>query len=65
MNFANKLPYIRDRLFECYFWILGIYFEAQYCRGRKIKKITSIIDDTYDAYETIDELAPFTDAIQS
>ncbi|KAH0749003.1 hypothetical protein KY290_028235 [Solanum tuberosum] len=30
----------------------------------KVIKMTSIIDDTYDAYATFDELVPFTDAIQ-
>ncbi|PHT33625.1 hypothetical protein CQW23_25425 [Capsicum baccatum] len=68
LDFANKYPYARDRLVECYFWILGVYFEPQYSRARKmmtkVLKITSIIDDTYDAYATFDELVPFTDAIQ-
>ncbi|KAM3304362.1 hypothetical protein P3S67_015394 [Capsicum chacoense] len=68
LDFANKYPYARDRLVECYFWTLGVYFEPQYSRARKMMtkviKITSIIDDTYDAYATFDELVPFTDAIQ-
>lgn len=68
LDFANKLPYVRDRLVECYFWILGMYFEPKYSRARKmmakVLKMSSIIDDTYDAYGTLDELAPFTDAIQ-
>ncbi|XP_059299094.1 sesquiterpene synthase 9-like isoform X1 [Lycium ferocissimum] len=68
LDFANKLPYARDRLVECYFWIIGMYFEPKYSRARKmltkVIKMTSIIDDTYDAYATFDELVPFTDAIQ-
>ncbi|XP_055830648.1 sesquiterpene synthase 9-like [Solanum dulcamara] len=68
LDFANKCPYARDRLVECYFWILGVYFEPKYSRARKmmtkVLKMTSIIDDTYDAYATFDELVPFTDAIQ-
>ncbi|KAK4718669.1 hypothetical protein R3W88_017007 [Solanum pinnatisectum] len=68
LDFANKIPYARDRLVECYFWILGVYFEPKYSRARKmmtkVLKITSVIDDTFDAYATFDELVPFTDAIQ-
>uniref|UniRef100_M1CUL9 Sesquiterpene synthase 2 n=1 Tax=Solanum tuberosum TaxID=4113 RepID=M1CUL9_SOLTU len=68
LDFANKIPYARDRLVECYFWILGVYFEPKYSRARKmmtkVLKITSVIDDTFDAYATYDELVTFTDAIQ-
>ncbi|XP_006356724.1 (E,E)-germacrene B synthase-like [Solanum tuberosum] len=68
LDFANKIPYARDRLVECYFWILGVYFEPKYNRARKmmtkVLKITSVIDDTFDAYATYDELVTFTDAIQ-
>nr|G8H5M7.1 RecName: Full=Terpene synthase 9; Short=ShTPS9; AltName: Full=(1E,4E)-germacrene B synthase TPS9; AltName: Full=Alpha-humulene synthase TPS9; AltName: Full=Beta-myrcene synthase TPS9; AltName: Full=Germacrene A synthase TPS9; AltName: Full=Limonene synthase TPS9; AltName: Full=Terpinolene synthase TPS9 [Solanum habrochaites]AEM23825.1 sesquiterpene synthase [Solanum habrochaites] len=68
LDFANKYPYARDRLVECYFWILGVYFEPKYSRARKmmtkVLKMTSIIDDTFDAYATFDELEPFNDAIQ-
>lgn len=68
LDFANKYPYARDRLVECYFWILGVYFEPQYSRARKmmtkVLKMTSFIDDTFDAYATFDELMPFTGAIQ-
>ncbi|XP_059302461.1 sesquiterpene synthase 12-like [Lycium ferocissimum] len=68
LDFANKYPYARDRLVECYFWILGLYFEPQYSRARKmlvkVLKIDTILDDTFDAYATVDELVPLTDAIQ-
>ncbi|KAG5601086.1 hypothetical protein H5410_032456 [Solanum commersonii] len=68
LDFENKYPYARDRLVECYFWILGVYFEPKYSRARKmmtkVLKMTSIIDDTFDAYATFDELVTFNDAIQ-
>ncbi|KAL5737834.1 hypothetical protein ACOSP7_030595 [Xanthoceras sorbifolium] len=63
-----KFPYARDRLVECYFWTMGVYFEPQYSFPRRIlTKVTamaSILDDTYDAYGTYEELELFTDAIQ-
>ncbi|KAJ4945394.1 hypothetical protein NE237_022048 [Protea cynaroides] len=68
LDFVTKLPYARDRLVECYFWIVGVYFEAHYSLARmnltKIIVMTSIIDDTYDVYGTYEELKLFTDAIE-
>ncbi|CAN4114334.1 unnamed protein product [Withania somnifera] len=34
LNFVKTLPYARDRVVECYFWALGVYFEPQYSRAR-------------------------------
>lgn len=43
-------------------------FEPQYKIGReigaKLVALITIIDDTYDAYGTAEELEPFTEAIQ-
>nr|XP_010323000.1 (E,E)-germacrene B synthase-like [Solanum lycopersicum] len=68
LDFANKYPYARDRLVECYFWILGVYFEPKYSRARKMMtkviQMASFFDDTFDAYATFDELEPFNNAIQ-
>nr|BBO53955.1 sesquiterpene synthase 2 [Angelica keiskei] len=68
LDFANKLPFARDRIVECYFWILGLYFEPQYAKARifltQVISLTSIVDDTYDVYGTAEELQQFTDAIQ-
>ncbi|XP_012443584.1 (+)-delta-cadinene synthase isozyme XC14 [Gossypium raimondii] len=68
LDFQRKLPYTRDRVVECYFWILGVYFEPQYSLGRKMMTkviiMTSVIDDTYDSYATYDELIPYTSAIE-
>ncbi|CAN4114326.1 unnamed protein product [Withania somnifera] len=60
LNFVKTLPYARDRVVECYFWALGVYFEPQYSRARvmlvKTIAIISIVDDTYDAYGTTKNL---------
>ncbi|CAA2961961.1 (-)-germacrene D synthase [Olea europaea subsp. europaea] len=68
LEFGKILPFARDRLVECYFWILCVYFEPQYSLARKILTkviaMTSIIDDIYDVYGTLDELKHFTDAIK-
>ncbi|KAI7758232.1 hypothetical protein M8C21_018754 [Ambrosia artemisiifolia] len=65
----NKLPYIRDRLVENYFWVSGVYFEPQYARSRtflgKMCAMATIMDDTYDAYGTYEELKIFTEAVQT
>ncbi|RWR93513.1 terpene synthase 1 [Cinnamomum micranthum f. kanehirae] len=67
IDFTRKLPFIRDRLVECYFWILEVYYQPQYSRGRmmatKIIYLTSVMDDIFDVYATPEELGPFTDAI--
>ena len=68
MDFASKLPFARDRVIECYFWILGVYFEPKYYFARrfltKVIAMTSIIDDIYDVYGTLEELDLFTRAIE-
>ncbi|XP_042518576.1 (-)-germacrene D synthase-like [Macadamia integrifolia] len=69
LGIAQKLPYARDRMVECYFLMLGLYFEPHYALARKIVTKTSalltIVDDTYDAYGNLQELQLFTDAIES
>ncbi|KAI5642195.1 hypothetical protein M9H77_00273 [Catharanthus roseus] len=68
LDCAINYPFARDRLVECYFWILAMHFEPQYELARrfttKIISITSILDDIYDVYGTIDELLLLTDAIE-
>ncbi|KAL3508558.1 hypothetical protein ACH5RR_027959 [Cinchona calisaya] len=64
----KKLPFARDRLVECYFWIMCVYFEPRYSLARtiltKVISMLSILDDIYDVYGTLDELVLLTDAIQ-
>ncbi|KAI3678475.1 hypothetical protein L6452_37769 [Arctium lappa] len=67
-DIPNKLSYARDRAVESYFWALAVYFEPQYSRTRifiaKVIVIATILDDTYDAYGTYEELEIFTEATQ-
>ncbi|MBA0731520.1 hypothetical protein Golax_022857, partial [Gossypium laxum] len=68
LDFATKLPFARDRLVECYFWILGVYFEPQYSFAREIMTkaivMASTMDDIYDVHGTYEELELFTNAIE-
>ncbi|KAI7732110.1 hypothetical protein M8C21_028973 [Ambrosia artemisiifolia] len=68
LDVPNNFHYMRNRLVENYFWILGVYFEPQYSRARvfmtKVIAMSTILDDTYDAYGTYEELVIFTEAVQ-
>ncbi|KAJ9676261.1 hypothetical protein PVL29_024996 [Vitis rotundifolia] len=67
LDFATKLPFARDRLVEGYFWIVGVYFEPQYLWAIRILTkiiVTTVIDDIYDAYGTLEEIKNFTEAIE-
>ncbi|KAJ9560413.1 hypothetical protein OSB04_005573 [Centaurea solstitialis] len=67
MRFRETTPYIRDRVPETYLWILVLYFEPRYSLARiittKIILLVLVLDDTYDAYATIEEIRLLTDAI--
>ncbi|GJT97530.1 beta-caryophyllene synthase [Tanacetum coccineum] len=64
----TNLPYVRDRLAECYFLALCTCGDPEYSRARifvtKLAVLLTCIDDTYDAYGTYEELKIFNDAIQ-
>ncbi|XP_076943976.1 (E)-beta-farnesene synthase-like [Bidens hawaiensis] len=68
LDLQNKLPYVRDRLVEGYFWILGIYFEPEHSHTRMFLTKSCVwlvvIDDTFDNYGTYEELEIFTEAVQ-
>ncbi|XP_047309319.1 sesquiterpene synthase 2-like [Impatiens glandulifera] len=67
LDIVNKFPFSRDRLVECYFFALAMYFEPEYAYGRKtVTKMlifVSVMDDIYDAYGTWEELVIFKDVI--
>ncbi|XP_038688573.1 probable terpene synthase 6 [Tripterygium wilfordii] len=64
----SEFSYARQRIAECYLWAMGTSFEPQYVEIRintaKVILSLSILDDTFDAFGTIEELQQFTDAIQ-
>ncbi|XP_071703632.1 (E)-beta-farnesene synthase-like [Rutidosis leptorrhynchoides] len=68
LDMRNKLPFVRDRVIEGFFWILGIYYEPQHSRTRVflIKSCMWIIvlDDRFDNYGTYEELELFTQAVE-
>ncbi|KAI3760837.1 hypothetical protein L1987_51236 [Smallanthus sonchifolius] len=64
----KNIPYARNRVVECYFWALAVYFEPKYSVSRvflaRFFFIQTVLDDTYDAYGTYEELVKFTEAIE-
>ncbi|KAF2285852.1 hypothetical protein GH714_008426 [Hevea brasiliensis] len=68
LDVARNMPYARDRVVECYFWMMGLYYEPEYSIGRsimtKVIATTSLLDDTYDNYATCEELELLTEAIE-
>ncbi|KAJ7981641.1 (-)-germacrene D synthase [Quillaja saponaria] len=67
-NFIKKLPFARERAAESYFWAATGNFAPQHALARymvaKLIALLTIVDDTYDAYGTFEELKLFTEAIQ-
>ncbi|KAK8981668.1 hypothetical protein V6N11_028077 [Hibiscus sabdariffa] len=65
---ASKFPYMRHRLVEAYLTAVGYYFEPRYALARhlytKLLMVWVLMDDTYDAYGTFEELQCLTDAMK-
>ncbi|PKU63442.1 Alpha-copaene synthase [Dendrobium catenatum] len=68
MALSENLPFDRDRLVELHFWMTGTYFEPSYSRARimvtKLIVLTSILDDIYDQYGTLEDLELLTEKIE-
>ncbi|KAI3777091.1 hypothetical protein L1987_46885 [Smallanthus sonchifolius] len=67
LNPQVKTSYIRDRVPELYVWILALFLEPYYSQARiittKIIQLVLMLDDTCDAYATIEEIRLLTQAI--
>ncbi|KAL2254471.1 UNVERIFIED_CONTAM: (-)-alpha-terpineol synthase [Sesamum indicum] len=65
---AEKLPFARDRLVEAYTWSSGYLPRPEQAYARmmstKLNALTTVLDDIYDIYGTLEELQLFTDAVQ-
>uniref|UniRef100_A0A1W7HBY7 Putative gamma-cadinene synthase n=1 Tax=Scoparia dulcis TaxID=107240 RepID=A0A1W7HBY7_SCODU len=68
LDTRSKLPYIRDRIVECYFWAVALHFEPRYAFARnavtKALAVIAMINDTYDSYATLEEIEIFTKIVQ-
>nr|QIK00169.1 sesquiterpene synthase 3 [Senecio scandens var. incisus] len=67
MDILTMAPYLRDRITELYLWVLALFMEPYYSQVRiittKLVAFVLLLDDTYDAYATIDEIRLLTHAI--
>ncbi|KAJ8461498.1 hypothetical protein OPV22_034424 [Ensete ventricosum] len=67
LGLGQRLPFFRDRLMESYLWTVGWAFEPQFWSFRemqtKLISLTTVIDDVYDVYGTLDELELFTNVV--
>ncbi|KAL5831997.1 hypothetical protein ACOSQ4_017351 [Xanthoceras sorbifolium] len=67
-NLSLKLPYMRNRIMELYFWTVVTYYEPCYSGARsiytKVLAMMTVMDDTFDAYGTLEELRRLTNAIE-
>ncbi|XP_050230903.1 probable terpene synthase 8 [Mercurialis annua] len=68
LDLAGKLKYARDRIVEVYVWALGCMVDPKLVKSRelvaKYTQLAMTVDDTYDAYGTIEETRLFTAAFE-
>ncbi|KAI3840305.1 hypothetical protein MKW92_008781 [Papaver armeniacum] len=64
----ESLGFARNRLVECFLWIVGLNSEPKFKNVRrqvtKTAYLGTVVDDVYDVYGSLDELKLFTEAVQ-
>ncbi|XP_075523543.1 beta-farnesene synthase-like [Primulina tabacum] len=69
LDILSKVPYMKDRVVESYFWGVAMDYEPQYSSARsavaKSVLLTTMLDDTYDTYAPLEDLEIFTQILQS
>ncbi|KAF5746709.1 casbene synthase chloroplastic-like [Tripterygium wilfordii] len=67
-NLASNYFYARDRIVELYSWAVSMLYGPHYAQARRtftqMMMMCVIVDDTYDAYGTYEELQQFSKAIE-
>nr|AFL03421.1 1,8-cineole synthase [Lavandula x intermedia]AFL03422.1 1,8-cineole synthase [Lavandula latifolia] len=67
-SLVQELPFVRDRIVECYLWTTGVIQRREHGYERimltKINALVTTIDDVFDIYGTLEELQLFTTTIQ-
>ena len=68
IRMESMIPFARDRIVECFLWILGVYFEPCHSRARiiltMIIAIVTLLDDIYDSYGSPKECDILTNCIE-
>ncbi|KAL0459220.1 UNVERIFIED_CONTAM: Gamma-cadinene synthase [Sesamum latifolium] len=69
LDFMSKLPHVRDRLVESYFWGMAFHSHPQHSYARiavtKSLLMLTVVDDTYDNYATLEEADLFTEILEN
>nr|QIQ56004.1 8,9-dihydroserrulat-14-ene synthase 22 [Eremophila drummondii] len=68
LDLTTKLPYVRDRVAECFFWGMSANFEPEYSFSRvavaKAIVMITVLNDTYENVSTLKELEIFPEIVQ-
>ncbi|KAJ1408336.1 Terpenoid cyclases/protein prenyltransferase alpha-alpha toroid [Sesbania bispinosa] len=69
IGLVEELSFFRDRLVENFIWSVGMDSKPNLGNFRKVItkaiSLTTVLDDVYDVYGTLEELELFTEAIDS